>query len=151
MAIFFDFLLATFICLIETQRATMKKERQTTRGNRHNDRIPEGAQRVTVIANSPITLAWASVATMQDYIIRKMNEMSMIEIAPEKILFWQKKFHEALVMIDQLNESASIDLGLNNIYKRSALVSVIKSNFETEKLAKELRQIDDNEDKEYKG
>jgi hypothetical protein len=52
-------------------------------------------------------------------------------------------FHEALIQIDALNEAAAQDLGLEHIYKRSALINAIKKNIETERLAEELQKSED--------
>jgi hypothetical protein len=82
--------------------------------------------------NSSITNAWTSVIATQDHLIRKMNEKSMIEIPVKKVIFWQKKFCEALAQIDALNEAAAQDLGLEHIYKRSALIEAVKANLEAQ-------------------
>jgi hypothetical protein len=49
-------------------------------------------------------------------------------------------FHEALIQIDALNEAAAQDLGLEHIYKRSALINAIKANLEAEEMANQSSQ-----------
>jgi hypothetical protein len=111
------------------------------RGNRKI--ISQDIACVTIRTNSSITNAWASVISTQDHLIRKMNEKSMIDIPVKKVIYWQRKFHEALVAVDALCEAAAQDLGLEHIYKRSALISAIKANLEAEAKAKEYADATD--------
>jgi hypothetical protein len=114
---------------------TQTKELQNNRGNRAAQEIACAAIKI----NSPITSAWITLISAQDHLIRKMNEKSMIEIPVKKVIYWQKKFHEALVSIDALNEAAAQDLGLEHIYKRSALINAIKTNLEAEAEADKIK------------
>jgi hypothetical protein len=109
----------------------MREKPVANRGNR----ITQELTYAKITINHSITNAWASAISMQDHLIRKMNEKSMIEIPVKKVVYWQKKFHEALAAIDQLNEAAAQDLGLEHIYKRSALISAIRANLEAEEAA----------------
>lgn len=96
-------------------------------------------QGVFVRTNSTLTEAFAQLISTQDHLIRKMNERSMIEIPVKKVIYWQRKFHQALVQIDALNEAAAQDLELEHIYKRSALISAIKANLEAEREALSIK------------
>jgi hypothetical protein len=115
----------------QNQAQTGERQSSSNRGNRTTQEV--GVAKITI--NSPITNAWANAVSTQDHIIRKMHEKSMIEIPFKKVIYWQKKFHEALIAIDALNEAAAQDLGLEQIYKRSALINAIKSNLEAEEAA----------------
>jgi hypothetical protein len=108
-----------------------KEKPSANRGNRVAQEL--SCARITV--NHSITNAWANVISTQDHLIRKMNEKSMVEIPVKKVIYWQKKFHEALVAVDALCEAAAQDLELERIYKRSALINAIKANLEAETLA----------------
>jgi hypothetical protein len=130
--------LAVFLRLLVSQGNRGKSmgggnDTNAARGNRKI--VAQEIACVSIRTNSSITNAWANAISTQDHLIRKMNEKSMIEIPVKKVIYWQKKFYEALVQIDALSEAAAQDLGLENIYKRSALIEAVKANLEAQAAA----------------
>jgi hypothetical protein len=99
-----------------------------------------GVTSAYVRSNSAVTTGWINVITMQDHLIRKMNEKALGEIPIQKIVYWLKKCHEALIAVDELNELMAMDLRMNDIYKRSALIEAIRANIEAREKAEEMLQ-----------